>query len=241
MIIGRKLFRGIRETDLIAGPPYVWYKADTLNLEDGDTVATWTDSSGNNRDAFQIAAPGQRPVFKRNIVNACPIIRFDGVDDFLNIPTISGDGPWTHFVIYKKSLAADTFLTFSSNDTSGLPYTFFDYFDSIMYSGSKTGAFFKATGGRTTFTVVTIIMPAGASGYLSGRLRVNRVEQTGLTTAAGASSANFIYLGTRVHNAGANTDWTKGDIAEIIHYTSVLSESEIAKVENYLAAKYSIS
>src|SRR5574343_1369214 len=62
--------------------------ADITGLNDGDAVATWEDSSGNNRDASQ-ATGANRPTYKTNIVNSLPVVRFDGSDDYLEMGDFS--------------------------------------------------------------------------------------------------------------------------------------------------------
>jgi hypothetical protein len=50
---------------------------------DGDLVFAWGDQSGHAFDLMQ-GISGQRPIYKVNILNGLPIIRFDGVDDLMD-------------------------------------------------------------------------------------------------------------------------------------------------------------
>ena len=52
----------------------LWFAADHLSASDDDAIATWTDSSGNGRDAAQ-ATGANKPTFKTNIVNGLPVLR----------------------------------------------------------------------------------------------------------------------------------------------------------------------
>src|SRR2546426_3011074 len=61
----------------------VWLDASQLTgLVDGDPVGTWADQSGNGYDATQSVA-AKKPTYKTNILNARPVVRYDGVDDDL--------------------------------------------------------------------------------------------------------------------------------------------------------------
>lgn len=50
-------------------------------VSDGSTVQTWSDLSGNGRDASQATA-GARATYKTAIQGGCPVLRFDGGDHY---------------------------------------------------------------------------------------------------------------------------------------------------------------
>jgi len=59
-----------------------WFKADQIpSLNDGDPVSTWSDQSGNANNAT--ASLTLRPLYKTNIFNGLPAVRFDGSNDSL--------------------------------------------------------------------------------------------------------------------------------------------------------------
>ncbi len=65
-----------------------WLKADSLSLNDADPVASWSDSSGNGYTASQGIGANQ-PIYKTNILNGLPIVRFDGTNDKLTTSSIT--------------------------------------------------------------------------------------------------------------------------------------------------------
>jgi len=66
----------------------LWLEADTLaGLNDGDTVASWLDLSGNSNDFT--AAGTSKPLFKTNILNGRPAVLFDGVNDVMTGPLLN--------------------------------------------------------------------------------------------------------------------------------------------------------
>src|SRR4051812_19518760 len=70
----------------------LWLKADSLSLNDGDAVTTWTDSSGNSNTASQGTA-ANKPTYKTAVLNALPVVRFDGSNDYLGVARNSGLEP----------------------------------------------------------------------------------------------------------------------------------------------------
>ena len=70
---------------------HLWYKSNSLSLSLGDTVSSWSDSSGNGINATQ-GTTSLQPTFQStsNTVNGYPTLFFDGVDDYL-IGDISGN------------------------------------------------------------------------------------------------------------------------------------------------------
>lgn len=63
--------------------------AGTVQVVSG-AISQWNDKSGNTRAAVQSTA-SYRPLLQANTLNGLPVAQFDGVDDFLPIPS------WTTF------------------------------------------------------------------------------------------------------------------------------------------------
>ncbi len=60
----------------------LWLKADSISASDGDVISSWDDQSGNGLH-FTQSDSTKAPVFKTNIINGLPALRFDGVNDVL--------------------------------------------------------------------------------------------------------------------------------------------------------------
>lgn len=77
----------------------------SLVAADG-SVARWEDRSGNGRHATQ-GTSGSRPLRKTSVQGGKDVLRFDGSDDFLSIPSSTSafkflhDGTSTLFIVYK--------------------------------------------------------------------------------------------------------------------------------------------
>ena len=57
-------------------------------IKNSNKVNLWTDKSGNNNNALQNDTSKQ-PVFIDNVLNNKPVIRFDGIDDFMSFNEIT--------------------------------------------------------------------------------------------------------------------------------------------------------
>ncbi len=61
----------------------VWLQADRgFTLSDGDPISTWYDQSGKGNNVLQ-SIGDKKPLWKENILNGRPVVRFDGTDDYL--------------------------------------------------------------------------------------------------------------------------------------------------------------
>ena len=75
-------------------------------VEADGSVARWEDRSGNGRHATQ-STTGSRPLRKASMQGGRDVLRFDGSDDFLSIPSSTSafnflhDGTSTLFIVYK--------------------------------------------------------------------------------------------------------------------------------------------
>lgn len=62
----------------------LWLDASTLTGSDGSAVASWTDRSANQANFSQQTTAAQ-PTLQTNELNGKNVVRFDGVDDFMNL------------------------------------------------------------------------------------------------------------------------------------------------------------
>ncbi len=214
----------LNRPDAISGL-LLWLRADWLNYNEGDGVATWNDTSGNNNHASQLTA-ANRPIFKTNMLNGKPVIRFDGTNDVLtltsNINTVR-----TVIIVEKwdsqiKSAAYPILLGHSSTyDFHGSTET---GTNDRIFIGSYTNDFIEAgpvyNNGvsvgwtllykdRSNFQLIEL--------YPTGNVQFNNI--------ASDRGSGFFH----------------GDIAEIIIYNAVLTTAQRQSVERYLKAKYNLT
>src|ERR1043166_6331903 len=82
----------------------LWLKADAgVSTNASGGVTAWADQSGNANNAAQPNG-AQAPAFVANALNAKPVLRFDGADDFLDVPdsdSLSFTGDMASFFVVR--------------------------------------------------------------------------------------------------------------------------------------------
>jgi len=198
----------------------LWYKADSITgLNDGDAVSQWNDSSGQNNHAVQNTADN-KPIFKTNIVNGLPVVRFDGVDDFMSFTSRVSTIRTAFFVLVWSGLD-DIYYPPVLGDS--------DYYD---WHGAYGAAFFSS--GYASAYIIN------GAGYVNGVFTDPAVMQK--------PHDNFQYISfvttadvmaNRVtRDRGESSYVWRGDYAEIIIYDTALSDVDRQGLEAYLSSKY---
>lgn len=235
-----------------------WYDAsDTATITvSGTAVTQWNDKSGNAYNVTQGTA-GQRPVSGTRTQNGKNMIDFQS-DDVLQAATASD---WT-FMSNSTGCTAfvAAFYDTDSNsrvliDTSGFLSANIGL--ACYAAGDDNLSGLVARGASGTF--VSLIETLGAltdntAKYFSVKFdnanataanrvlaRINGGSQTGANTYSGAASSSApnhaLYIGA--YNTSGSFGFN-GGICEIIIYSGLLSDADILKVNNYLAAKWAI-
>jgi len=222
----------------------LWLKADAgVTTGPDNTVVQWTDQSGQGNHA---AAPDEfvAPTVAANAINGLPALRFDGLDDHLEIEdseSLSITGDLTSFFVVKM----DDFATFRSvwaktNTNQPSPTDFY------TLPGSGLPRVFRGDGSGASAVPVDAARPlragefdlvgftaAGAelTHYLNGS-----TNGRGTSTTATADLDRPLYIGTR------DDLFTRlqGDLAELLIFDSALPAADLQKVQSYLAARYAI-
>lgn len=211
-----------------------WLDASRISgLSDGAAVAQWDDSSGQGNHATQATAANQ-PVYKAGVINGRPVVRFDGSNDSLRAP-FGLAHQHTQFVVLRFVVAGGSPAGFFASDNTS-------YAGGFIYTGGKlcvyeTGANFSE-GSTETAGVASIQSFISASTGLNYRHFKNGAEivKTG-TNNIGTGTPSQYVLGARANS----TSFSNCDIAEVLCYNSALSDSDRARVQNYLGAKYGIA
>ena len=202
----------------------LWLRADTItDLIDGDAVGVWPDSSINENNATQTGA--NRPVYKTDIINGKPVVRFNGSANYLDFTSINMQ-PTTVFAVVKYELPAVN-APFLGNDTFN---GFFGYYNNIIYYYSTIANMNVANTTPATFQIITgHAQPLGSNSSI-------RIDGSPVVSGSyNWGTSTFIFVGRR------NAERFKGDIAEILIYNTNLSSTDINKVESYLSSRYNIA
>ena len=204
-------------------------------------VARWEDKSGNARHATQ-GTSGSRPIRKTAIQNGLGVLRFDGTNDWINLPT---DFRWwptgTVFVVLDNAGAdkpwygahrsdEDPDIRLNTSTHSGYWYY------GGNYKQDAGASHYDAIG---TGTVRTIVLNNTAyKSYSNGTLK----NSTTLSAAVTANNPTFSHtLGGYKYSGGIGDAYAAIDICEVVMYDSALSDTNRAAVESYLLAKWGIT
>lgn len=214
-----------------------WLKADALALNDGDPVDAWTDSSGEENTPVQ-ATSNLQPVFKTNILNGKPVIRF--ASDRLVMPdeTAFDLATPTIFVVFRRnSGTSGPVMSKSTTSTAGAGRRKMQVGtagSSISYTsgGDASGIAVSATPTNWNMFGVSVASNTSHSMYLNG----NQTD-SGLTLSDSTTNDANMEIGSAFGGAEA----LNGDIAEIIVYDVPLAGSQVIGLQNYLSNKYGLT
>lgn len=221
----------------------LWLKADAITgLTDGQSVATWNDSSGNGRNVTQATGVYQ-PTYKTNIINGKPVVRFDGSNDHLLQPVITGDPTaLSLFVAAKRAASAGGQVLWGhrSESTRLIQLTTNDDTTAVWQLRGSGNALQQLliTGTLTNWNIYTATFDKPNNNHV---FRLNGGSQQTNTYAFGSETMTSTLETIGASNTGGYGFYFNGDIAEIIVYSRALSTTERQQVEQYLAQKYAIT
>ena len=198
---------------------------------DGDPVGQWQDQSGNARHVAQ-ATSTKRGTLKTGIQNGLPVVRFDGVDDFLKATAFTLNQPVSCFLILKKRSATEpTLHAYSDGNSAGSCEH-----DNGGGGGAGSGIrqYAGSTGGSVELGTTAFAAICSVFNGASSRIRLN--DGTANTGNVGVGNPGGFTLGATADGA-ATSDI---DVAEILVYSGALSVSDETSARNYLNAKWAV-
>jgi hypothetical protein len=212
-----------------------WFKADAgvqtsgSDSLDGEAVDTWINQSTNTVNLEQ-ATSGDRPTYQTNEINGYPVVRFAGSGDTMFTSSVTLAQPLTYFYVIKLTAQQFGYIVdgLLQNDSGAVFQNGAGGLDvQLSAGGSGLGVTYA-----TTPTVLIVTMNFNGT---SSRHQVN--NGTAATGNAGTRTPNGLRFSGRA--SGANT--CPFDIAEFISFNRILSASEEAGIEQYLANKYAVT
>lgn len=204
------------------------------SISNGESVGTWGDISGNNLDVTQVTAT-QYPTYVAGAINGYPAVRFDGVNDNLDIPNSSILKPdsLTVVIVYADKGTDGVVLNYANGGSlaSGYRLDFAAGMRSGVYTSSSTFATKSNTYGSAF--VIHSLRYNGSNIYCRVNDDVVVASKTGAVTY---TTANSLYLGQYADS----TSPAQTDIAEVLVYNRPLSSAELEQVYDYLRAKFGL-
>jgi hypothetical protein len=218
-------------------------------------VARWEDKSGNARH-FTQSTSGNRPLRKTGQQNGLGTLLFaagavSSRGDDLLIGSDFGDyfqsgQSATVFVVFKTLTSDVRHELINKQDSSG-GWRF------LVESDNKVKLFFDDnSGGRTTVETASTVSTSSYSVLVfkasGGSLSSAAIYKNGASLAVSASgSVQSVADNSAAVEVGGGTssgviyDSLDGNIAEVVVYSSALSDTDRASVENYLISKWGIT
>jgi len=238
----------------------LWLAADlSFGTNAVSSVAIWPDLSGNTNNAVQTTDGAAQPVYVANSINGLPVVRFDGVNDQLVVPNISGTNNFTIIAVARTSgqetivpesnsgvggsqgeqylLSDNRPLDTGNTSNSGAGVSLGDNGVSVFeYQWMPSGpdqtppqAVFAGTVGTNAVLVSVIYAARQPSIYLNG----------GLVRVGLPSLRSNVYAPREI--GGDIYGFFGGDVAEILIFNHALADAERAVVETYLDNKYAVA
>lgn len=206
---------------------------------DGTPVSTWTDKSGLGNHATQ-GTLDRQPLFAVNGLNGRPSMRFDGINDWFDVPNLFKLNAVTCFLVGQSLPEA---LTQNAPFITGTDHRFYIWRtrttgdDSFMFALGLDSFFpfelhyeehFTPVDNEPhTFMLWNNGLANGVEGFVDG-------ISVGPGTKSGSYQPNKVQLGT--FKSGEMC--LDGYIAEVLIYNRRLSDVERIAVEGYLADKW---
>jgi len=240
-----------RPTSLPVSQPVLWLKADALDLEDGQSVSTWVDSSENKWEFTQGTASAQPTFVKRSsAVNNMPVISCDG-GDFLDMSSFQASLNTKEMTLFAvafpdsdNNAAQGVIESFSNSPKTRSGYS--------LWARMDMNNLWRFQGGAdTTYTGVNSVdngAEGGVADIITGKIYGGN--------GAGGTSTFEIYQNGKLDNTTTGPFWMAtadpigiahvgsfkltGKIAEVIQYDRKLTAAEQYEVEAYLSRKYGI-
>lgn len=195
-------------------------KAEDLALADGAAVTAWgpLTSSGTNAPVFVASSPA---------FNGRPVVRFDGVNDYMAKTEIN---------LPARTVFAVVTLESGARSLAGL---LSDGADGLNIRRQDSGFFYNGQNGRQNADDFTGHPPAG-------RLLVNGSPETPYTPGVAhlviaEAGGQKIYPTLRLGHPGNSLQrYWRGGVAELIVYDGLLTEDGMNRVGWYLREKYGL-
>ncbi|EKJ86215.1 hypothetical protein CLV96_1442 [Leptospira meyeri] len=220
-----------------SGSLRLWFKADQLTLNDGDSIATWSDVSGYGNHIAQ-GTPTQRPVFRVNQANRYPIAEFRS-STVSRMDLSGGVGLYVtnsgsvFFVLRLVDTIPGGITLLNLDGSQGreisIDHPISTYL--VCRNGASCSNISALPIQKNEFLAIgsVQVLVTSAREYWNGSLK-NQVSIS--YDYSGGASPNTLYLGN------GNLD---ADIAEVLYFNTDLTEADVQKLFFYLNTKYGLS
>lgn len=201
-------------------------------------VAKWLDRSDNANHATQ-STNSKRPALLTSAQNGKPVLRFDGVDDYLS-HAITMNGALSVFAVVNANSPSSISAIISKTDGLGKQDFHMEAGRTSNKQSLVWGNAVIATGSANLGSTMSLLaqIRGGSTGAWTYALFKNGVSDGSGSTATNPNGGTAGAIGT--DGNAALSQFLTGDIAELIVYNSALSTGNRQQVESYLRSKYAL-
>ena len=228
-----------------------WWKAESLGLADGTEIDEWDDEQGPY--TFLDGGATAKPLYKTSIINGRPVVRFDGVNDYMfgdigdhTLDTLINNDAGTIMSAQNVTNIGTDSATAVNNEATWASGTTGDYVGTYLRSsGTVFGSNYDTNGDHAAHLVDAegawscITWMHGGGNVYSG---IDDTRTASLTSLASGNTHATPMAGIlRLGRPFSNAFYLEYDLAEICFFDTALSEADRQTVERWFANRYSIT
>jgi hypothetical protein len=220
----------------------IWHTADSITgVASGAAVVDWYDISGSGHIATQ-ATTDRQPLLINSALNGYPIVRFDGINDYLlssTAPSGFSSGSAMFAMMMPTNINDDGIFSFTATGVN-------DYNSPNGFLIAQGGANIKMNKNSN----LSIGSPQatgehfiGAFTFAAGSAQYRKNGGTSTNdnyTTLDAITLNRYVLSSRLSSGGIGSQG-ENDIAEMMFFPRSLIQEERQGIETYLGSKYAIT
>lgn len=200
----------------------LFLSASSLTAADGDPIQTWPDLSGNNNNATQ-GVLANRPLYKPNVINGRPVLRFDGINDGYALASTITSNPATVYIVQSTTDTAYVLIWATTSHNSYVAQL--SSTATSIYANFGTPTAYRNGALQSWVNRKDVYDALNGSPYI-----VSLVNADFSLWTAGLNIGNFV------------SPWTyAGDLAAILIYSGAHSTADRTAVENWLKEVYGLS
>jgi hypothetical protein len=206
-----------------------WYDADdgtTINFSTGSQVDQWDDKEGS--DNLVQATSGNQPTLVTNQLNGKDIMRFDGINDFMDVTYTTGlTQPTTIIAVINPNNDTGTVNLWDGIGGSDRHTVFINGSDNYAYFAGSTQN--STTSSDNTFVTLRIVFDGSSSELFRNEVSID-------TGNSGSQGMDGLTLGAR--NDGAQN--SQIDVAAFFVFDGTLTAQEISDMDSFINTEYGI-
>nr|MBP6624514.1 hypothetical protein [Chitinophagaceae bacterium] len=229
--------------------PLLWLKADKgVSLNGNNEVSLWQDQ-GQLGNHVSMTTATQKPRYKTNQINNEPIVRFDGLNDYMATPTISLTTVNKIEVFYvAKSHKEGFIITHNSDPTTPNAFSIIENsmsgtngHSAVLNGNGTASASCKTAVTDSCYHTMNVQFDKSLTGLNQVKMFNNQTLLANTNGSVVGSEMTNTLSNAPLYLGGSPLSTLPhfgGDLAELIVYNKILTTAERNQVYTYLNNKY---